>query len=574
MMKSYSIKIDPLTNEEYIEVGFRGQQLLTDPFLNKGSAFTEEERIRLGLVGLLRPTISDIETQSVRSYDMYTRKQDDIEKYIFLQSLLNRNETLFYHLLSKHLIEMLPIVYTPTVGNACLMLSRITREYRGIYISPGNISNIDEIFQDVSLPEVSLIVVTDGERILGLGDLGSDGMGIPVGKINLYVAAGGLHPACCLPICLDVGTNNESLLADPLYLGYRQKRLRGKEYDDFIERFVLGVKRNFPNVLLQWEDFAKHTAFTLLERYRDRILSFNDDIQGTGAVSLAALMSAMRIKKQRFSDQRFVIVGMGQAGTGIATNIRNMLIEEGATSEEAGVRIFAYDVPGLFLEDTPGLSDSQKRFAEKKGILDSWALDSPDEISLLDVVRNSKASVLIGVTATNGLFNAAILGQMAKNDDRPVIFALSNPTSKTECTPQEVARATRGRALGATGSPFAPFDHEGKTHVTSQCNNMFIFPGIGLGALVSKSAKITTKMFLQASKALSGLVTEEQRSRHMLLPALTDIRDVSALVAKAVAMEARDSGLGRILSDEEYERVIRKAQWEPHYYPFKPRNGR
>jgi malate dehydrogenase (oxaloacetate-decarboxylating) len=570
-MKSYSIKIDPLINEEYLEVQFRGQQLLTDPFLNKGSAFTEEERIRLGLVGLLRPTISDIETQSVRSYEMYSRKQDDIEKYIFLQSLLNRNETLFYHLLSKHLIEMLPIVYTPTVGKACLMLSRITREYRGVYVTPANVGTIDEIFQEVSLPEVSLIVVTDGERILGLGDLGSDGMGIPVGKINLYVAAGGLHPACCLPICLDVGTNNESLLNDPLYLGYKQKRLSGKEYEEFIERFVLGVKRNFPHALLQWEDFAKHTAFTLLERYRDRILSFNDDIQGTGAVTLAALISAMSIKKEHFRDQNFVIVGLGQAGTGIATNIRTMLMEEGMTAEEAGRKIFAYDFPGLLLEGMPGLSESQKRFAQKREAVAGWKLDSPGTISLLDIVRNAKATVLIGVTATNGLFSAAILDQMGKNSTTPVVFALSNPTSKTECTPQEAAAATQGRALVATGSPFAPFEFNGKTFVTSQCNNMFIFPGIGLGALISKSAKVTVKMFLKASKALSELVTEEQRNQNMLLPALTDIRDVAARVAKAVAIEARDSGLGRLLSDDEYERLIRKAQWEPHYYPYKPK---
>jgi malate dehydrogenase (oxaloacetate-decarboxylating) len=570
-MKSYSIKIDPLINEEYLEVQFRGQQLLTDPFLNKGSAFTEEERIRLGLVGLLRPTISDIETQSVRSYEMYSRKQDDIEKYIFLQSLLNRNETLFYHLLSKHLIEMLPIVYTPTVGKACLMLSRITREYRGVYVTPANVGNIDEIFQEVSLPEVSLIVVTDGERILGLGDLGSDGMGIPVGKINLYVAAGGLHPACCLPICLDVGTNNESLLNDPLYLGYKQKRLTGKEYEEFIERFVLGVKRNFPHALLQWEDFAKHTAFTLLERYRDRILSFNDDIQGTGAVTLAALISAMSIKKERFRDQNFVIVGLGQAGTGIATNIRTMLMEEGMTAEEAGRKIFAYDFPGLLLEGMSGLSESQKRFAQKREAVAGWTLDSPGTISLLDIVRNAKATVLVGVTATSGLFNAAILDQMGKNSVTPVVFALSNPTSKTECTPQEAAAATQGRALVATGSPFAPFEFNGKTFVTSQCNNMFIFPGIGLGALISKSAKVTVKMFLKASKALSELVTEEQRNQNMLLPALTDIRDVAARVAKAVAIEARDSGLGRLLSDDEYERLIRKAQWEPHYYPYKPK---
>ena len=570
-MKTYSLKIDPLTDEEYIEVALRGQQLLTDPFLNKGSSFTEEERLSLGLSGLLRSSVSTIETQRARSYEMYGRKHDDIEKYIFLQSLLNRNETLFYSLLNHHLIEMLPIVYTPVVGQACLMLSRITREYRGIYINPENIGNIDEIFREVSLPEVSLIVVTDGERILGLGDLGSDGMGIPVGKINLYVAAGGLHPACCLPICLDVGTNNERLLNDPMYLGYCQRRLEGKEYDEFIERFVLGVKRNFPNALLQWEDFAKHKAFKLLDRYRDRILSFNDDIQGTGAVSLAALLTAMTIKKQRFSDQKFVVVGMGQAGSGIARNIWTMLAEEGATDEEAQSRIFAIDAPGLLMEDTPGLEQYQKKFAQKRSTVAGWKLQNPGVIRLADVVSNSKATVLIGVTAQNGLFNEEILTQMAKNTEQPIIFALSNPTSKSECTPEDVAKWTKGKGLVATGSPFAPFKAEGKEFVTSQCNNMFIYPGMGLGALVSRAAKVTSKMFLSASKALSALVTAEQRSRNMLLPDLKDIREVSFYIAKAVAIEARDSGIGRLLSDEEYERVIRKAQWEPHYYHYRPK---
>lgn len=570
-MKTYSLKIDALTNEEYIEVALRGQQLLTDPFLNKGSSFTEEERLSLGLSGLLRSSVSNIETQRARSYDMYIRKHDEIERYIFLQGLLNRNETLFYSLLTNHLIEMLPIVYTPTVGQACLMLSRITREYRGIYINPENIGNIDEIFREVPLPEVSLIVVTDGERILGLGDLGSDGMGIPVGKINLYVAAGGLHPACCLPICLDVGTNNERLLNDPMYLGYCQRRLEGKEYDEFIEHFVLGVKRNFPNALLQWEDFAKHKAFKLLERYRDRILSFNDDIQGTGAVSLAALLTAMTIKKERFSDQRYVVVGMGQAGSGIATNIWTMLKEEGASDEEAQSRIFAIDAPGLLMEDTPGLEHYQKKFVQKRSTVAGWHLQNPGVIRLADVVRNSKATVLIGVTAQNGLFNEEILTQMAKNTAHPIIFALSNPTSKSECTPEEVAKATKGMGFVATGSPFAPFQYDGKEFVTSQCNNMFIYPGMGLGALVSRAAKVTSKMFLSASKALSGLVTAEQRSRNMLLPNLNDIREVSAHIAKAVAIEARDSGIGRLLDDEEYERVIRKAQWEPHYYHYRPK---
>jgi malate dehydrogenase (oxaloacetate-decarboxylating) len=572
-MKTFSIKIDPLTGEEYFEVYLRGQQLLTDPFLNKASAFSVEERLNLGLTGLLRSGISNMETQCQRSLQMYMRKHDEIEKYIFLQGLLNRNEVLFYSLLCENLEEMLPIVYTPTVGKACMMLSHITRRYRGVYISPENIANIDRIFQSISLPDVSLIVVTDGERILGLGDLGSDGMGIPVGKINLYVAAGGLHPACCLPICLDVGTNNERLLKDPLYLGYQKKRLVGEEYDNFIERFILGVKRNFPNALLQWEDFAKHKAFKLLERYRDRILSFNDDIQGTGAVSLAALTTAMKIKKQRFSDQRFIVVGMGQAGTGISYNILSMLKEEGLSEEQAQSKIFAFDMPGLLMEDTPGLEEQQKPFAQKRSTVAGWKLDTPSTISLIDIVRNSKATVLIGVTAKNGLFNEEILNQMAKNDEQPIIFALSNPTSKTECTPEEVAKATDGKGLVATGSPFAPFDHKGKTIITSQCNNMFIFPGVGLGALVSKSTKVTNKMFLKASQAISGLVTEDERKRGMLLPSLDDIRKVSLMVAKAVAIESRESGLGRLLSDDEMEAIIKKAQWEPHYYPFRPGKG-
>jgi malate dehydrogenase (oxaloacetate-decarboxylating) len=569
-MKTFSIKTDPLTSEEYIEVNLQGRQLLTDPFLNKASAFNREERLNLGLGGLLRSRVSDIETQRKRNYEMYSRKQDEIEKYIFLQALLNRNETLFYSLLCENLSEMLPIVYTPTVGKACQMLSHITREYRGVYISPDNIANIDGIFQGVCLPDVNLIVVTDGERILGLGDLGSDGMGIPVGKINLYVAAGGLHPACCLPICLDVGTNNEQLRNDPLYLGYREKRLEDQEYEDFIERFVLGVKRNFPNALLQWEDFAKHKAFKLLERYRDRILSFNDDIQGTGSVALAALLTAMKIKNQRFRDQRFVIVGMGQAGFGIASNIKNMLGEEGLSDDEARSRLFAFDVPGLLMEDTPDLTEYQKRFAQKSSNIAGWKLDASGTVSLKDVVRNAKPTVLIGVTAKFGLFSKEILTQMSKNDDRPIIFALSNPTSKAECTAEEVAAATKGKGFVATGSPFASFMYEGKKFVTSQCNNMFVFPGLGLGALVAKASKITTQMFLQASKALSGLVTEEQRNQNMLLPELKDIRKVSLQIAKAVAIEARESGLGRLLSDEEFERIIKKAQWEPHYYPFRP----
>jgi malate dehydrogenase (oxaloacetate-decarboxylating) len=569
-MKTFSFKIDPLTGEEYYEVYVRGQQLLADPLLNKASAFSFEERHALDLVGLLRPGISEIDTQMERSLEMYQRKPDDLERYIYLQALLDRNETLFYKLLADNLTEMVPIVYTPTVGTACQQLSHITRRYRGVYITPENIGNIDQIFQSLSLPQVSLIVVTDGERILGLGDLGSDGMGIPVGKVNLYVAAGGLHPACCLPVCLDVGTNNERLLRDPLYLGHATPRMTGKAYDEFVERFVLGVQRNFPDALIQWEDFSKQKAFMLLERYRNRVLSFDDDIQGTGATALAALMTAMRIKKSSFKEQRFVVVGMGQAGSGIASNIRTMLREEGLSDDEIRRRIFAFDQPGLLFVDTPGLEDQQRPFAQTRAAVADWKLDAPNKIGLLDVVRNAKATVLVGVTARPGLFSKEILEQMAQNDERPIILPLSNPTAKSECTTEEVARATEGRGLVATGSPFAPVEFNGRRIVSSQCNNTFVFPGIGLGALVSKSPKVTDSMFLAASKALSCLVSAKQRQEGHLLPELKDIRRVSKEIAKAVAIQAREDGLGRLLEDDEIDAVVAKAQWQPHYCMYRP----
>jgi len=570
-MKTFSMKVDPLTNEEYWEVHLRGQQLLSDPLLNKASAFTEEERLALDLVGLLRTGVSELEMQEVRALDAYRRKpEDNLERYIYLQGLMDRNETLFYRLLVNNLPEMMPIVYTPTVGQACLQLSKITRRYRGVYISPQNVARIDQIFQSVSLPSVNLIVVTDGERILGLGDLGSDGMGIPVGKVKLYVAAGGLHPACCLPICLDVGTNNESLLNDPLYLGWKHPRLDGDEYWDLIEKFVLGVRRNFPEALVQWEDFAKHKAFTLLERYRDRVLSFDDDIQGTGAVALSALMTAMRIKKQKFSDQRFGIVGMGQAGVGIAMNIRSQLMAEGLSEAEARARIFAGDYPGLLMDDMTDLSKWQKPFAQPRSAVAGWTLNKSHEIRLMDVMVNAKPTVLIGVTAQTGLFSGQVLSAMASYEDRPIVMALSNPTSKCECTPEEVAKATDGRGLVATGSPFPGTIWNGRHQSTSMCNNLYIFPGVGLGALVGKASKVTHKMFLAASRAISAMVTSEQESQGCLLPPMDNIRAVSREVARAVAVEARDSGLGRLMSDDQLRDVIARAQWEPRYTPYRP----
>jgi malate dehydrogenase (oxaloacetate-decarboxylating) len=569
-MRTFTLKIDPLTGEEYYEVYVRGRQLLNHPHLNKASAFTKEERLGLGLDGMLRPGISSLESQLDRTYEAFRRKSDDLERYIYLSGLLDRNEVLFYRLLVDHLDEMVPIVYTPTVGQACLQLSHIQRRYRGIYITPENIANIDQIFQGLSQPQVNLIVVTDGERILGLGDLGSDGMGIPVGKVSLYVAAGGVHPGVCLPITLDVGTNNPRLLEDPLYLGIRKPRLRGAEYEELVEKFVLGVKRNFPGALLQWEDFAKHTAFKNLDRYRERILSFNDDIQGTGSTALAALMTAMRIKKSRFQDERYVIVGMGQAGTGIAMNIRAALKAEGLSDEEARKRIFAVDMQGLLIEGDPLLEGPQLPLAQCRSAVEGWKLDDPSRIGLEDVVRNAHPTVLIGVTAQPNLFNDAILAETAKHSERPVVLALSNPTHKCECSPEAVWKATDGKGLVATGSPFAPVDWKGRTLQASQCNNMYIFPGVGLGALVCKATRVTDGMFLAASKAISTFVTPAQEATGLLLPEMKDIREVSAAVATAVGIEARNAGLGRLLDDDQIAAIVAKAQWDPHYPSYRP----
>jgi malate dehydrogenase (oxaloacetate-decarboxylating) len=569
-MKNFTNKIDLLTNEEYLEVYIRGRQILNDPFLNKASAFTQEERMSLNLEGFLRYECSTLEVQSERAYEAFQKKTTDIEKYIYLQGLLNRNETLFYKLILDHMHEMLPIVYTPTVGKACMTMSHIVRRYRGIYINRENISAIDRIFQNIEQPEISLIVVTDGERILGLGDLGSDGMGIPIGKVNLYVAAGGFYPSTTLPISLDVGTNNERLLNDEMYLGQKQKRLEGEEYYAFIEKFVLGIKRNFPNALLQWEDFAQHKAFNLLEGYRDRILSFNDDIQGTGAVALSAMLTAMKIKNSDFKSQRFAIVGLGQAGSGIAFNIKAMLKEEGLTEEEANDLIYPIEHFGLITDDMEGIAPRMMTLAKNRSQLQGWKLDNENKISMKDVIRNAKPTVLIGVTAQTGLFDTEVIQMMAENTDRPIIFALSNPTSKSECKPEDVIEITKGKALMAFGSLIPEITSQYGTFHISQCNNLYIFPGVGLGALISKTPRINFRMFLNASKELSSMVTAEQRALGYLLPPLDDIRHVSYRVARSVAIEARDSGMGRILTDQQLEKLIKRAQWVPTYLPYRP----
>ncbi|NLP11562.1 NAD-dependent malic enzyme [bacterium] len=567
-MLTYSKRTDPFTGEEYLEVPFKGQFLTEHPMYNKGTAFPDEERHSLDLCGLLPDGVSTLSLQKQRTYESFAAKSSDLEKYIYMLSLQDRNETLYYALLQDHLEEMLPIVYTPTVGKACQQFSHLYRRRRGLYITSRNIAHIDSILNNAPFANVSLIVVTDGERILGLGDLGSNGMGIPIGKISLYVAAAGLHPAFCLPIQIDVGTNNEELLKDPLYIGLRQKRLSGQAYDDIIERFVCGVRRRFPNALLQWEDFGKGNAFRLLETYQERICSFNDDIQGTGSVAMAVLLSAMKIKKQKLSEQRFMMFGQGQAGVGIARQIITGLVKEGLSYREACGRVYGVDKDGLLLEGMT-VSEEQKPLLKSREEIAVWKVSRANQITLLEAIRNSKATVLFGVTGQAGAFNDEVIAAMADNTPLPLIMPLSNPTAKAECTPETIARVTNGNYLTATGSPFKPVMVNGRERAVSQCNNLYIFPGVGLGALISGSPRVTDRMFMAASEALSNLVTAEELNSGKLLPHISNIRYVSSQVALAVAREARESGLGARGDDEKLLQMILNAMWEPKYLPLR-----
>ncbi|MBD3385976.1 oxaloacetate-decarboxylating malate dehydrogenase [candidate division KSB1 bacterium] len=567
-MLTFSKQTDPFTGEYYVQAPFKGLFLTEHPVYNKGTAFPEDERHSLGLCGLLPEGVSSLKQQKERTYEAFSSKSSDLEKYIYMLSLQDRNETLYYALLLDHLEEMLPIVYTPTVGKACQQFSHLYRRRRGLYISARNIDHIDEIFSNAPFSNVSLIVVTDGERILGLGDLGMGGMGIPIGKISLYVAAAGIHPAYTLPILVDVGTNNEALLEDPLYLGLRQKRLEGDEYDEVIEAVLNGVRRHFPTALFQWEDFGRNNAFRLLERYRERICSFNDDIQGTGAVALAVLLSAMRIKKEKLRDQRIVIFGQGQAGLGIAMQVITALQDEGLSYEQACSRIYGIDVDGLLVEGM-SVREEQKLLLKKRSEVADWKLDNPDKITLLDTIRNCKATILFGVTGQSGSFDESILKQMSENCKLPLIMPISNPTHKAECTPEFAIQTTEGNCLIATGSPFAPVQYKGEERKISQCNNLYIFPGVGLGALVAGTPKVTDEMFLASAIALSKMVSQDQLDQGLMLPPIDEIRQVSAKVAHAVTLEARQSGLGVRAGDDKLFDMVKNAMWKPVYLSYR-----
>ena len=552
--------------DEPTKVPYSGPQILGHPLYNKGSGFTREERQAFGLEGLLPSAVNTLEQQARRVYENLARKTDPLERYIGLASLEDRNEHLFHYVLGEHLEEFLPIVYTPTVGRACQQFSHIFRRARGLWITPEHRGRIDQVLGNWPEADVRLIVVTDNERILGLGDQGAGGMGIPIGKVAVYTAAAGIPPRHTLPISLDVGTDNQALLDDDLYLGWPHRRLRGPEYDAVVEEFVTAVRRRFPRALLQWEDFKKQNAFNLLDRYRNRLPSFNDDIQGTGAVVLAGILAAARITGIPLADQRVVILGAGAAGIGIARQIRDALERAGRAGDELTRALALVDVGGVLARDGQPLDEFQLPFSWPAELARERGLVAPHGLEA--VVRAVKPTVLIGACGQGGAFDKATVEAMASHVERPLILPLSNPTSQSEAVPADVIAWTRGQALVAAGSPFEPVSHGDREIRIGQCNNAFIFPGMGLGALVAEVREVTDRMFRCAAACLAGQVPEEDLAAGALYPRVRDLRRVSTRIAEAVAREARDSGMGKALSDEAISRAVREAQWEPVYQPF------
>ena len=552
-----------------VTTSLSGYQLLADPLLNKGTAFTEAERGMFDLHGLLPPNIGVLDEQISRRLHALRNFKTDLERYSFLRGLHDANETLFFALIVKNIEELLPIVYTPTIGAGCQQFSRLFRKPRGLFLSLPHKTKLKTILDNPHFDRVEAIVVTDGERILGLGDQGAGGMGIPLGKLALYTACGGIHPATTLPIMLDVGTDNPECLADPLYVGWRHERVRGAEYDDFVETFVSAVAERWPHVLLQWEDFAKNNATRLLDRYRDRLCTFNDDIQGTAAVATGTLLSAINVTKVPLTQQRVVVLGAGSAGCGIATLLLKAMTDDGLQQRDAAERLFMVDRDGLLVEGMDDIASYQKPFVQKKAVAGAWKLDHPDKVALLDVVRNARPSVLIGVSGQLGAFSEPVVRAMAEHNERPIIFPLSNPTSRTEATPEDLEKWTDGRAVIGTGSPFPPLMRGGTKFKVDLTNNSYIFPGVGLGVIAVKARRVTDSMFMAAAKALAAASPARANPNGNLLPPVTSLRDVSAAVATAVAQQAHNEDLTEGINADEIEDLIRAHIWAPRYLPYR-----
>ena len=543
-----------------LEVTKRGLDILNDPRLNKGTAFTFEERQALGLSGLLPPFRANMEEQVQRIMENYRHHTDPLDKYIFLTGIADRNVTLFYRVLMDNLLEMTPIMYTPTVGHACQQFGHIYRKNRGMYLNLNQKGRIAEVLDNWPADEVDIIVISDGSRILGLGDLGANGMGIPIGKLVLYVAGAGLHPDRTLPILLDVGTDNEELLNDPLYLGITRRRVHGDEFYEIADEFVKAATARWPNVLIQWEDFTNDKAFPLLNRYREEVLCFNDDIQGTGSVALAGLLAAMRMRKEHLSDQRIVFCGAGSAAVGIADMIcAGIADEHSMTTEEARKLVWMCDSKGLVTTTRKGKLDEHKI---------PYARDEKPAPELLDVVKRVKPTIIIGASGHAHTFTEEVVKEMHKHCKQPVIFALSNPTSKAECTAEEAYTWTNGNAIFASGSPFPAVRLEGRIFVPGQGNNMFIFPGVGLGAVVCGARKVTDEMFFTAAKTLAHMVTEEELDAGTIYPDLAKIRQISLAIAAAVARLAWEQGLAQYAEPKDIRQYVRDRMYHPDYRPY------
>ena len=547
------------------QTSLRGAELLGQPLLNKGTAFTLPERDQLGLLGLLPPNVATLDEQLTRTYEAFRANTSDIAKHIYLRALQDRNETLFYRLMMEHLAEMMPLIYTPVVAEACQRFSDIYRRPRGLFIAYPERDRIDEMLMNWGAEHVDVIVVTDGERILGVGDQGAGGMGIPIGKLSLYTACGGIDPDATLPIFLDAGTDNHELLRDPLYLGWEHERIRGEEYLEFVEKFVAAVRRRWPDVLLQFEDFAQVNAGPLLTRYRDQLCMFNDDIQGTAAVALGTLMAAGNVLGRRLREQTVVIVGAGSAGCGIAEQIVAGMREDGLTEAEARSRLFMIDRPGMLHTGLDGLLDFQRRLAQSASRPAEWGLEPGSRIALLDVVRHAKPTAMIGVSGQPGLFGEDVVREMAAHASRPIIMPLSNPTSRAEGRPDDMIAWTEGRALVATGSPFADVTFEGRSLRIAQCNNAYIFPGLGLGIIAAQAKRVTDGMLMAASRTLAAQCPALSNEGADLLPHLNDLPRLSVEIAVAVGRQAQAEGVATPTSEDELRAQVEQRGWRAEY---------